>query len=216
MAPSDVAALTPAISNGITSSPSSATIQRMGRMKRGPFLPPVQYMVFGHCSARMAAGSVSARISRAARPGILLRSLEVVARLAQVDAGSAPCFLQSPQPPCSPAAMGGPLTTCSRIGRAFRQFAVARTTKPSRCRIHLRSVAPSRSSLSQVAPARRGSSSAGFLRYRFRAGSAHAASSAGTLLIDHILRRAHCQITHALNHADALGDAKSRRAHPAD
>ena len=37
---------TPAISNGTISSPSSATIQRMGRMKRGPPLP-VQYIVFG-------------------------------------------------------------------------------------------------------------------------------------------------------------------------
>ena len=37
---------TPASSKGMMSSPSRATIQRMGRMKRGPPLP-VQYMVLG-------------------------------------------------------------------------------------------------------------------------------------------------------------------------
>ena len=65
--------LTPAISKGIISSPSRATIQRMGRMKRGPDFP-AQYIVFGHWIPRMAEGRVSDRISMARRPGTCLRS----------------------------------------------------------------------------------------------------------------------------------------------
>src|SRR2546430_7903536 len=55
-----------AISNGIVVSPNSATIQRMGRMKRGPPLP-VQYMAFGNGVARTMGGMDSARMSRPAR-----------------------------------------------------------------------------------------------------------------------------------------------------
>src|SRR5271163_5026424 len=103
--------LTPAISNGITCPPSSATIQRMGRINRGPVFPPVQYIDLGHCKPRMKAGSDAARRSTAARPALCLRyakysplGVVMVARSSTVT----PIFLAKPCAAPAPPDLGGP------------------------------------------------------------------------------------------------------------
>jgi hypothetical protein len=63
---------TPPNSNGTTSSPSSATSHRIGRIKRGPFLP-VHTIVFGKEIRKIKPGSASARIARAGRPGVFFK-----------------------------------------------------------------------------------------------------------------------------------------------
>src|SRR5271157_2751477 len=52
-------------------SPRMATIQRMGRTKRGANFS-VQYMLLGKVKPRMAPGRISGRISRAGRPWVVL------------------------------------------------------------------------------------------------------------------------------------------------
>ena len=58
---------TSANENGMTLPSSSATIQRIGRMKRG-LSAPVQYMERGQAISRITSGSAFARISVAGRP----------------------------------------------------------------------------------------------------------------------------------------------------
>ena len=47
---------------------------RIGRMKRGPVLPPVQNIVLGHCRPRIAEGREADSKSTASWPGIRLFS----------------------------------------------------------------------------------------------------------------------------------------------
>ena len=93
-----VAGWTPAISKGITSSPSRATIQRMGRMKRAPPLPG-QYIVFGKGVFRIELGERFGQDVEG-RAAWGLADVAVFFGFAVGEdfecSGSTPCFLANP------------------------------------------------------------------------------------------------------------------------
>ena len=124
---------TPATSNGTTRacfpSPSKATIQRIGRMKRGPDLA-VQYMLFGKLRLVITPGRISGNTSRATRPDVVFvrPTYSPFGVFTRIRSSTRTWFLAAkPSAACVglPSASnairtGGPETCSSRSGCFFR------------------------------------------------------------------------------------------------
>ncbi len=105
----------PAISNRITCSPSSATIQRMGRLKRGPFAPPVRTS-FSPLGTVIKPGPFQRGCPAVARPSTRFTGARSSSCLAE-RADVAPFFLAKPSAAVLPGSQWRTSsTTCSESG----------------------------------------------------------------------------------------------------
>ena len=193
---------TPAISKGITWSPRSATIQRMGRMKRGPFLRRSSTSSWAtECRGSRRAGSQREYPGSGGRASALAQFV-VICRFSLTSVGSTPCFFANPAAACSPAVtrrtfddllldpacVPGRRRPAPPAGAASRPRAASRPADPA-----------SASCFSAPGIIQCGISSVPI-------SSRKSGSCAASCCSRPELRRSHRQIAHPLDHAHPLGD----------